>query len=216
MQPPSSPIRALIFDYGGVLMRTQSQEPRRRLARRLGMTPEELYRSVFDNEVIRLAEVGKVSPRQLGREIGARLGLRSDEEIRRFWDEFFSGDALDTELVAQIRRWRGTYKTALLSNFSGDLLKHLRDTLGITDCFDDIIISAQVGLRKPDPRIYALAAERLQVEPHEAVFVDDMAINVEGALSVGMHGVHFSTPESMLTELEGLLDQDTRGPQPGL
>jgi putative hydrolase of the HAD superfamily len=216
MQRSSSSIRALIFDYGGVLMRTKSQEPRRRLACRLGMTTEELYRTVFDNEVIKLAEVGQMSAQQLGREIGARLGLRSDEEIGQFWGEFFGGDVLDTGLVAQIRRWRRTYKTALLSNFAGNLHDHLRDKLGIAHCFDEIIISAQVGLRKPDPRIYELAAERLQVEPHEAVFVDDMAVNVKGAQSVGMHAIHFTSPKALLAELDRLLGQDTCSPETGL
>jgi HAD superfamily hydrolase (TIGR01509 family) len=56
---------------------------------------------------------------------------------------------------------------------------------------DDILISAEVGLAKPDPRIYRLAAERLGVRPDEAVFVDDFAANVEGARAVGMRAIHF-------------------------
>jgi epoxide hydrolase-like predicted phosphatase len=211
MQPSSSPIRALIFDYGGVLMRTQSQEPRRQLARRLGFTVEELYHAVFDNEAIELVELGQLTAFQCGQEVLARFGLRSEEEIRDFWSQFFGGDALDTVLVGHIRHWRRSYKTALLSNFGDSLHDYVHNTLGIADCFDEIIVSARVGLRKPDPRIYELALNRLQVRAHEAVFIDDMAVNVEGAMSLGMRGIHFTTRQALLAELETVLGDSAWG-----
>lgn len=209
MSPLSSPIQALIFDYGGVIMRTESQEPRRRLAQRLGLSTEELYRAVFDSDAIQLVELGQLTALQCGRQVLAGFGLHSEEEISSFWREFFGGDALDTELVAHIRRWRRSHKTALLSNFSNNLHDYVHNRLGIGDCFDEIIVSAQVGLRKPDPRIYQLALERLQVRAHEAVFVDDMPINVQGALSVGMRGIHFTTRQALLAQLETLLGENT-------
>jgi len=205
MPASSSSIRALIFDYGGVIMRTQSQEPRRRLAERLGVSTEELYRAVFDSEAIKRVELGKLTALECGQEVLTRFGLDSEEEIHGFWSEFFSGDALDGQLVAHIRHWRRHYKTALLSNFAGNLRDYVHSRLGIGDCFDEIIVSARVGLRKPDPRIYQLALQRLQVEAHEAVFVDDMLVNVEGALAVGLRAIRFTSRQALLTELETLL-----------
>ena len=209
MHPSSLPIRALIFDYGGVLVRTQSVEPRRRLARRLGLTAEELCHAVFDSDAIKLAELGHLSALQCGRELGASFGLRSEQEISSFWGEFFGGDVLDTELVEHIRRWRRSYKTALLSNFTSSLHDHVQNELGIDDCFDEIIVSARVGLRKPDPRIYRLVLNRLQVKPHEAVFVDDMPVNVQGALSVGLRAIQFTTRQALLSQLETWLGNNT-------
>jgi epoxide hydrolase-like predicted phosphatase len=205
MSTSSSSIRALIFDYGGVIMRTESHEPRRRLANRLGVTTEELYGAVFDSEAIRLVELGQLTALECGQEVLARFGLDSEEEIHGFWSEFFGGDALDGQLVAHIRRWRGHYKIALLSNFAGNLRDYVHNTLGIGDCFDEIIVSARVGLRKPDPRIYRLALQRLKVEAHQAVFVDDMLVNVEGAVAVGLHAIRFTSRQALLTELETLL-----------
>jgi HAD superfamily hydrolase (TIGR01509 family) len=71
-----------------------------------------------------------------------------------------------------------------------------------------VIISAEVGLAKPDPRIYQLALERLGVDPPEAVFVDDFLRNVEAARAAGLHAVHFKGPEQARAELEQLLAQE--------
>lgn len=206
MSTSSSRSRALIFDYGGVIMRTDSQQGRLRLARRFGMSTAALSEAVFGNEFIELAELGQLSARQFGRHVGAQFGLHSDAEISAFWDEFFGDDVLDTALVERIRHWRRTHKTALLSNFSDSLLDYVHNRLGIGDCFDEIIVSACVGLRKPDRRIYELALQRLQVEPHHALFVDDMEVNVEGARAAGLHAIRFTHREAMLAEIEEWLN----------
>jgi epoxide hydrolase-like predicted phosphatase len=100
---------------------------------------------------------------------------------------------------------RGRYKTALLSNASASFAELLHTKFGLGDCFDVIIVSALVGMMKPDPGIYHLVLERLHVAPYEAVFVDDMQENVEGAAAVGMHAIHFTTRDALLSELEALL-----------
>ena len=120
--------------------------------------------------------------------------------------EFFGGEALDNALVNYVRRLRGRFKTALLSNASDSLDGFVRHKLGLDDTFDVIIISALVGVSKPDPAIYRLVLNRLQVAPHEAVFVDDRQVNVEGAASLGIHGIHFITRKALLEELDALLD----------
>lgn len=213
MQTSSHPIKALIFDFGGVLIRTESQEPRKRLAKRLGLSPEELYAIIFDGEATRLAELGRISSQERWERAAEALGLNSAEECLAVIREFFSGDVLDTELVERIRRWRARYKIALLSNFSDRLLDFVENELGMDDCFDAIIVSALVGVRKPDPAIYRLALDRLQVAPHEAVLIDDMRANVEGAASIGMHAIQFTTRDALLAELRTFLGEepDERG-----
>jgi len=208
MQNPSHPIKALIFDFGGVLIRTESQEPRKRLAKRLGLSPEELYAIILDGEATRLAELGRISSQERWERAAEALGLNSAEECLAVIREFFSGDVLDTELVERIRHWRARYKTALLSNFSDRLLDFVENELGLDDCFDAIIVSALVGVRKPDPAIYRLALDRLQVAPHEAVFIDDMRANVEGAASIGMHAIQFTTRDALFAELRTLLGEE--------
>ncbi len=213
MSNPFHPIKALILDFGGVLMRTENHAPRERLARRLGLSREELTSIVFDTEESRLAEVGRLSSEERWRRVTSRLGLNSPQERESFSRQFFGGETLDSELVDYVRRLRGRFKTALLSNASDSLDGFVRHKLGLDDTFDVIIISALVGVSKPDPAIYRLALDRLQVAPHEAVFVDDRQVNVEGAASLGIHGIHFATREALLEELNALLDIE--GPAQG-
>jgi putative hydrolase of the HAD superfamily len=112
---------------------------------------------------------------------------------------------LDQELVAYIRSLHGRFKTALLSNATLRLVSTLRDDLHIEDCFDAIVISAQVGLMKPDPAIYRLTLDRLGVTPQQAVFIDDMLENVVAAMALGLRTIRFTSRDALLKELQPLL-----------
>ena len=76
---------------------------------------------------------------------------------------------------------------------------------GIDDAFDIVVGSGDVGIMKPDPRIFLIALERLGVEPHEAVFVDDFIQNIHGAQALGISAIHFRNREQAIQELEQLL-----------
>ncbi len=211
MQNPSRSIKALIFDFGGVLVRTESHEARRQVAERLGLSPEELYAIVFESEASILAELGRMSSRDRWQRVADLLGLHSVEESVAVMREFFSGDVLDTELVNCVRRMRGRYRIALLSNFTDSLPRLIENEYGLGDCFDAIIVSALVGMRKPDPAIYRLTLERLQVAPQEAIFIDDMAENVQAAAALGIHAIQFESREALCSELSTLLGHQFDG-----
>jgi len=207
MQQSPCSIKALIFDFGGVLSRTEDHRPRQRLAAELGLTLEQLYDIVFNSDFARMSEVGQLTSEERWKRMGQALGLGTAGEIHAFLHEFFSGDNFDEELGRHIRRWHRCYKTALLSNAGDSLVVHVRDELGLGDAFDEIIISALVGLAKPDPAIFGLALERLQVAAHEAAFVDDMLPNVQAAAGLGIHAIQFTTREALLAELAALLGE---------
>jgi len=109
------------------------------------------------------------------------------------------------ELVDTIRSLRGHYKTGLLSNAFSDLRQVVTARLNLSDAFDEMVISAEIHLMKPDARIYQYALQRLGVAAQEAVFIDDMLRNVEGACSQGMNAIHFRQRSQALAELERLL-----------
>ena len=90
-----------------------------------------------------------------------------------------------------VRELRGSHKLGILSNADRSLRGRLEADMGIHDLFDDIVCSAEVGMAKPEPAIYVLAAERLGLAPGECVFVDDLDANVEAARQVGMQAVLF-------------------------
>jgi putative hydrolase of the HAD superfamily len=73
------------------------------------------------------------------------------------------------------------------------------------DAFDKMIISAEVGAVKPEPKIFQIALEQFGVSPNEAVFVDDFYANIEGCEKVGIRGIHFRDAESTMRQLKDIL-----------
>ncbi len=199
-------IRAVIWDMGGVIVRTEDYASRDALAHSLGLTRDELERVVFGAEWSERATVGAITHEELWQAICKQLKL-PPEETANVQRAFWGGDRIDTELVAYIRSLRPKYRTALLSNAFSDLRQILTERWNIIDAFDEVIISAEVKLMKPDSRIFKLALERLGVEPGEAVFIDDFAENVRGAIETGLHAIRFLNSAQAKSELEALLKE---------
>ncbi len=196
-------IKAVFFDLGGVLVRTEFQSPRQQLADRLGMDYDDLNRLVFDSETSNRASVGEISSAEHWAFVIQRL-KRPASELETIREQFFAGDIVDRTLLDTIRSLRGKYKTGLISNAWGDL----RDFIvreKFDDAFDKMIISAEVGAMKPEARIFQIALEQFGVSPNEAVFVDDFYANIEGCQKVGMKGIYFKDPETALQQLKELL-----------
>lgn len=202
-------IHAVIWDLGGVLLRTEDFTHRERLAKRLGMNRTELEDLVFSGESGRRAQLGEINIEQHWENVRLALHL-SQESINEFQSEFWEGDILDRELVNYIRALRSGYKTGLLSNAFSNLRYVVTQVWKFSDAFDTMIISAELGIMKPNPSIYQAAVESLEVAPEQAVFIDDFLHNVEGARAVNMHAIHFQGPGQTRAELEQLLKGDNR------
>jgi epoxide hydrolase-like predicted phosphatase len=199
-------IRAVFFDFGGVILRTEDPTPRLQLAARLGMTVGEIYRLVFNSQTARLAAIGKVSAADHMEAVRKALGV-SPDEFPAIQAAFWEGDRVDQDLLAYVRSLRRNKKTALLSNAWDDLRKVLVTYWNIVDTFDELVISAEVGIAKPDRRIYQIALERLGVAPEEAVFVDDFIENVQGAQACGITAIQFKSYPQMRSEL-GIISEE--------
>lgn len=195
-------ITTVVFDLGGVLLRTEDRRPRTKLAERLGMTYEELERRVYGS---REAMRGEVSAEDHKKGVLESLGLPQDA-MKEFGDEFWGGDRMDSVLVEFIRGLQGDYTTALLSNAWDDLRPLLTSLWKIADAFDHIFISAEMGMAKPDPMIYRAVTEELEKDPAELVFLDDFIENVTAAREEGWNAIHFRSPEGALAELAEYLD----------
>ncbi len=197
-------VRAVIFDLGGVILRTDDPGPRTALAKRLGKTYAELDEIVFGNPVSQAAERGLSSPEDVWAEVARLLDLPI-REVGQVRHEFFAGDQVDLALIELIQGLRAAYKTALLSNhWIVDMPRFLREELQVPDVFDLVISSASVGLAKPDPRIFNLVLQMLGVEAGEAVFVDDNQANIQSAGQMGVHAVRFINLEQLRRDLQTL------------
>ncbi|GIK54829.1 MAG: HAD family phosphatase [Chloroflexi bacterium] len=196
----SNRIKAIIFDFGGVILRTQDWSGRRRWEQRLGLPEHGAEQLVFNSDMGRQAQHGRITTNELWQWVGQTYGLPA-VELAQFQADFWAGDVLDRELVAWIRGLRPFYQTALISNAFDDLRDVLTTQFAIADAFDVIVISAEEGIMKPDPRLYQIALERLGCRPEEALFIDDFAHNIAGAQTVGLHTIHFKPGVDLMGEI---------------
>ena len=205
-------IKAVIFDLGGVLLRTTSPEVRSRLEKEVGLAPGTLDERIWGGPDWKLAEVGAISYEEYWRRVGASLGLSTPEEIAAFRQEYFSGDHMDQELVELIRDLRARYKIGLLSNAPDRLGYWLHESWDIGRFFDAVVYSAKVGIAKPDPRIYHLVLEELKVRPSQSLFIDDAPENVEAAIALGMKAIRFTSTGTLKEELRQYVVWDSEEP----
>ncbi|MDX1601135.1 MAG: HAD family phosphatase [Anaerolineales bacterium] len=199
-------IKAVIWDMGGVIVRTEDRASREAWEQRLDLPIGRLDQEVFESPESHQASVGEATADEVWRGVAERHGLDSEQRAQLERD-FWAGDLVDEGLVDVIRGLQSQYTTALLSNAWPDVREVIENQWGFADAFEEIVISAEVGMVKPNPKIYQLTLRRLQVHPEHAVFIDDFEKNVEGARAVGLHAIRFRTKQQTLRELFDLLGQ---------
>jgi putative hydrolase of the HAD superfamily len=202
---PGAAYDAVLFDFGGVLT-TSVWDTFSDFCRSEGLEPDAI-KKLFRTDPEALAdlrglETGSVTEAEFERSFGGRLGLKNPDGLI---DSMFAGMLPLEPMVQAVRTIRaGGLLTGLVSN-SWSTAHYDRALLA--ELFDAVVISAEVGLHKPQPEIYRLAAARLEVEPERCLFVDDLRENCDGAEAVGMRAIrHRSVPETIaeLGELTGV------------
>jgi len=194
-------LKAIIFDVGGVLIRTHSRAGRERWAARFGLDPWDFENFIFNGQSGRAAQLGQKSEAAHWQWLGRHFEL-SQTELSRMHHDFFAGDVMNEPLVAYIRRLRQAgYKTGILSNYGDHARQLWGEVYPFINYFDAVVISAEVGMMKPEAKIYHLAAAHVGVAINEAIFVDDFAHNIEAARIEGMQAVHYSDPVTAQAEL---------------
>jgi putative hydrolase of the HAD superfamily len=197
-------IEAVVFDIGGVLEITPDLGVTGMWESRLGLGRGELDKRMY--EVWRGGSIGTVSERDVHRAVSEILGL-DERQLAEFmadiWREYLG--TANTELIEYARRLRPRYRTGILSNSFAGAREREQAAYGFEDLVDEIIYSHECGMSKPDPGIYALACERLGVEPAQMVFLDDSGPCVEGARQAGIHAVLYQDNSRAVSDIEDLL-----------
>jgi epoxide hydrolase-like predicted phosphatase len=197
-------IRAVIFDFGGVLVRMVDNRPRLRLAKKLGIPLSQLDNLVFFSNSAQKASRGEITVSMHWEAVREALGIQPEDMVD-FLQQYWSADDVNWELLEYIRKLHPRHKVGLLSNAWDDLRQTLHERWNIDVLFDELIISAEVKIVKPDPRIFRLAVERLGVQPTEAVFIDDIVENVEAARREGLFAIQYEDTQKTLDELNRCL-----------
>jgi putative hydrolase of the HAD superfamily len=198
------PIKAVVFDIGGVLETTPEVNVEASWETRLGLPSGAFIDRMRD--VFRAGSIGTASLAEVKTALETRLSMtpaQVEDYMADLWAAYLG--TLNTELEAYFRGLRPRFKTAILSNSFVGAREQEERAYGFGDLCDVHVYSHEVGMSKPDPRIYHLTCERLGVQPHEAVFLDDRAPAVDGAHAIGMHGVVFQNNQQAMADIEAII-----------
>lgn len=192
---------AIIFDVGGVLVDWK----REHLYEKMFAGDEEGMK-YFLNEVCSLewnAIMDTGYPYAKAIEERVEQYPVYEKYIRAYWtrwEEMITGVISGTVNILASLREQG-YTLAVLSNWSSETHARVYKQFEFLHWFDEVVISAQVGLVKPDPAIFHLLLDRLQRLAGECLFIDDTLTNVQAASELGFQGIHFTSPEQLRDEL---------------
>jgi epoxide hydrolase-like predicted phosphatase len=200
--------KGLLVDFGGVLT-TNVFESFQAFCAAEGLAPGTVRdRFRADPEAQRLLfelEEGRLSEEEFEPLFAAVLGVAEPAQLI---DRLFAGMRPDEEMLGAVAAAkRAGVRTGLVSNSWG---KGRYDRARFPELFDGIVISGEVGMRKPLPEIYALGAESIGLPPEECVFVDDLPPNLKPAAQLGMATVHHVTAAETIPQLEELLGVSLR------
>jgi epoxide hydrolase-like predicted phosphatase len=198
----------LLLDWGGV-MTSNLMASFRAFCQAESLDPNALVGIFRENpaarEVLFAFEEGRLEEAEFELRLGRLLGVASAEGLI---DRLFSGSAPEASMVQAVRVARSAgIKTGLISNSWGT---HRYPHRLLAELFDGVVISGEVGIRKPTLRIYELGAQAIGVDPDECVFVDDLPFNLPPARELGMAVVHHTGADSTIEELELLLGTPLR------
>jgi len=201
-------IKTVIFDMGGVLLRTADASSREAIAKRFGVSRRELEAFVFSSESSIQSEQGGLTDVEHWHNVMRHFGQPLDDYLT-LYDEYFTGDFIDQRLLDFAASLKPTYKLGLLSNAWDNARTLLSQRFDFLDRFDVSVFSYEVKARKPYPGIYKTMLERIDTLPEQALFIDDVQENVDGARAVGMHALRFTGTEEIINAINALLDSSS-------
>ena len=193
----------VVFDLGNVLVRWNPRLLYEQLITDAAEL-EQFFDTVITHDWIREQDAGRPFDEGIALLAGQFPHYRS--EISAFWErweEMVPGPIDGTVAILAELKERGTPLYAL-TNWSHETFPIARPRFPCFEWFDGIVVSGEIGLIKPDARIYQHLLERFGLEAADCVFIDDSAANVAGAEAVGITGLHFQSPEKLRRELGDL------------
>jgi putative hydrolase of the HAD superfamily len=196
--------RVIVFDYGEVISRSPSERDRADLVAVAGVPDAAFWGPYWSHR--EGLDQGTISIRDYWRLVAADLGVEfSESRVQQLWAADFSGwisiEPAVFDIVSDLHA--GGCRIALLSNAGFDFSSPLRSS-PISRFFERVFVSAELGLVKPDPKIYLEVARELGISPAEMVFIDNKQENVDAAVALGVTGHHFTSAALLRSFLESL------------
>lgn len=201
-QTHNKPITTLILDLGDVLFHYAVRE--------ITALPPATFKAVITTPGWRAFECGRVDENEALKSITTELSLDTDtvrEALSQCRRLLHVDHELYNELKALKEAKKGTLKVYAMTNISRDDFARLKNILPNWDLFDGEFTSFEAGMIKPDLGYYKHVLDKIEIEDAgTALFVDDKAVNVDAARSLGIHGIVFRSPETLLSQLRAHLE----------
>jgi epoxide hydrolase-like predicted phosphatase len=197
-------IRAVIFDFGRVISAQKPESLFRGYEQQLKLAPGTINTIMFESAAWQDTLLGRKTAAEFWRAIGPQLGLQSMQQIEEFRRRYHADEKINPQVADLIGRLFGRVKLAVCSNSPPKLANWLADW-EIDHFFDVVFCSGDEGIVKPNPAAYQTTVARLDVEPCEAVFVDDAWENVAAAAALGLRAIHFTDGAALLQALATIL-----------
>ena len=201
------PIRAIVFDIGGVLEYTEPMTFDARWEKELGLEEAALLNRMLKEW--HGGSIGTVSLEEVERKLAEISGM-SESQLHDYMEEMWASylGTLNNELYDYFKSLRPKYQTAILSNSFVGAREREQDAYQMSESCDFILYSHEVGLQKPNPAFYGLMIERLGVLPQEVIFVDDREVLIQAAKDLGWHGVVFRDNAQTIAEIEAIIAEN--------
>ena len=198
----SSAIEAVIFDLGRVVIDFDHMIAARRIAQHTTFSAEQIYNLFFDSEVTGLLEEGKIAPVDFFSQVKAKLGLAiTYAEFLPIWNEIFFLTDKNREVYKIAKSLMPHYTTVVVSNVNALHFAYVQETFPVFDVFTHIVASCEIGYRKPHPRIYQKALEKIGLPAERVFYTDDRPELIEGARVLGIQGYVFTGVETLKQDL---------------
>lgn len=183
-------------------MDVESDRLMHQVAQLVGRSFDEVQAAIYDKELMIPFELGQITAHAYYGGLKEKLALSwTYEQFVRMWNGIFTEKA---DVIQILGRLRNRHKLVALSNTNELHIDHIKRTVSSLFVFHDWIASCDVGLRKPDPRIYELALNRAEACPHEAVYIDDRPELVEAGKMCGMKAVRFESSRQLEQDLQAI------------
>ena len=198
------PIKAVVFDIGGVLEDTPKTGWQAKWDVCLPLTVGEIGRMLLEKGYDQgLNACTEAEWEAALREVSGMTQAQCDEFMDDFWHEYLGTP--NTELITYMTGLRPRFKTALLSNSALGARHREQERYKFEDITDLIVYSHEEGISKPDARIYEITWQRLGIQPNEMIFVDDRDYNTIPANELGIYGIVFVDTAQTIADIEACI-----------
>jgi putative hydrolase of the HAD superfamily len=192
-----------MVDLGNVLINFNHWIAANKFAKFSSRNLDDIYNLLFDSPFTSSFEVGAIKPEAFFLAMKEELGMSIDyNRFLPIWNEIFFLTSDNVQVYQLVRTLKERFKVIMISNINQLHFEYLKENFRIFDPFDKIILSYEVGVRKPHPKIYTVALDQCAVSNHEAFYIDDRLDLVEAASRLGIRGVQFKSFELLKRNLE--------------